>query len=153
MLYNDIEDVKRLVREFEGRRIALEEWTHAAHLAVCCWYVMTKPHDAERLMRTGLQRLNRSLDIITTPTNGYHETLTRFWIAKVRSLVNVCEGTNLAVLNAVLEGLADVELVYFHYSRARISSVEARSEWVEPDLVALPADEEADWEGARQIVG
>jgi len=133
-----MKEVAALVSDFEQQTLPLLEWNHRTHLTVCCWYVMKKPAQAEELMRVGLQRFNRAHGILTTPKSGYHESLTRFWIAKVRGLVEVCTGTDIAVMSAVVQGLADKNLVLFHYSEERINSAEARRTWCEPDLRALP---------------
>lgn len=151
MHYEEMEEVMELVRGFEEQRLPLEAWNHVARLAVSCWYAMKDPDNAEARMRDGIQRLNGALDVIATPTSGYHETLTVFWMAKVRALVEVCEGTDIAVLNAVVGGLADKDLVLFHYSSECITSAEARLHWVEPDLVRLPMDDAATWEAPRRV--
>lgn len=153
MHYKSMQEVESLVTAFEEQTTALEAWTHEAHLAVCCWYVMFSAENAEGQMRSGIRALNRSLGIMSTPTSGYHETLTLFWIAKVRSLVEVCAGPELAVLNAVVGGLADQDLVYFHYSREQIASADARLAWREPDLHRLPAEGIDAWEWPQRSVG
>lgn len=142
-----MEEIRSLLQGFEQRSLPLGAWDHAAHLSVCCWYLMKQPDRAEERMRDGIQRLNRAHGVITTPTSGYHETLTLFWIAKVRALLDVCSGSDLAVIGAVVRGLADKELVLFHYSRERIMSSVARRQWCEPDLRRLPAAEgmPTDW--------
>tara|TARA_R110002096_G_scaffold42143_4_gene113616 strand:+ start:35265 stop:35747 length:483 start_codon:yes stop_codon:yes gene_type:complete len=153
MHYKSMNEVESLVCAFEEQTTSLEEWDHQMHLAVCCWYVMKTPEKAEPLMRNGLKALNknlqstnRTLGVIATPSNEYHETLTLFWIAKVRSLVEVCSGPDIVVLNAVIRGLADPSLVYFHYSHENIDSSEARASWREPDLHRLPVEGTEQWE-------
>lgn len=138
MHYQSIKETEALLRKFECGSLALEEWTHSAHLAVCCLYLMRKPRDATRLLREGIVSLNRANGVISTATSGYHETLTLFWIAKVQGLLDVCVGDELSVLNAVVGGLANKQLVLFHFSRERIMSSEARERWCEPDLRPLP---------------
>ena len=138
MHYRSMKEIEALQRKFERGTVTLEEWTHSAHLAICCWYLMKKPRNAARLLREGIVSLNRANGVISTATSGYHETLTLFWIAKVQGLLDVCEGDDLAVLNAVVGGLANKKLVLFHFSRERIMSSEARNGWCEPDLRPLP---------------
>ena len=148
-----MEEVATLVRNFEEQRLALEDWDHISHLVVCCWLVMRDPNNAEERLRNGIVRLNRSLGVISTATSGYHETLTLFWLAKVRCLVDVCSGTDIAVLRAVVEGLADKNLVYFHYSPECIANEEARQRWVEPDLCHLPVDDVTLWHMPERALG
>ena len=146
-----MKEIETLQIKFERGTVSLEEWTHSAHLAICCWYHMRNPRNAERLLRSGIMSLNRANGVIATATSGYHETLTLFWIAKVQGLLDVCEGDELAVLNAVVGGLANKELVLFHFSRERIMSSEARHNWCEPDLRPLPASNESRWAWHEQI--
>lgn len=153
MHYKSMQEVESLVCAFEEQVTSLEEWDHQMHLAVCCWYVMKSPGFAEEQMRDGIKALNRKLRVMTTPNSGYHETLTLFWVAKVRSLVEVCTGPDVAVLNAVVSGLADKNLVYFHYSPERIASEEARTAWREPDLQRLPAEGLGQWEMPERRAG
>ena len=153
MHYKSMQEVESLVCAFEEQATSLEKWDHQMHLAICCWYVMKTPGAAEESMRDGIQALNRKLGVMTTPSSGYHETLTLFWIAKVRSLVEVCSGPEIAVLNAVVGGLADRSLVYFHYSRELISSNDARRTWREPDLQRLPAEGMGLWELPQRRAG
>lgn len=151
MHYETIIEIEALQRKFERGTLALEDWSHSAHLALCCWYLMRQPRSAESLLREGIQNLNRANGVISTATSGYHETLTLFWIAKVRGLLDVCQGEDLAVLNAVVSGLANKELVLFHFSRERIMSSEARQRWCEPDLRPLPQVQSAGWTPLRML--
>lgn len=153
MYYQSIEEVQVLLTKFERGTLALEQWDHRAHLALCCLYLMNHPRRAEQLIRDGIKSLNRANGVISTPTSGYHETLTLFWIAKVRSLLDVCAGDDLAVVNAVVNGLANKKLVLFHFSRERIMSMEARESWCEPDLQPLPQVEAKRWKWPQRLVG
>ena len=136
MDHKTIEEVKRLVRDFERQTLPLTAWNHRTQLTICCWYALNGER-AEYLMRQGIQRFLKKHGTLTT-TRRYHETLTVFWVAKVQALVEVCSGTDLAVINAVIRGLADKDLVLFHYTRERIMSKTARRNWCEPDLRRLP---------------
>ena len=148
MHYKTMAEVASLVRAFEQRTLSLEDWDHEAHLTICCWYAMRDPANAEDAVRDGIMRLNRTHGVISTPTSGYHETLTLFWITKVRALLEVCSGAEIAVINAVVRGLADKTLVLFHYSEERIMSSEARQHWISPDLHRMPTLAYAERESA-----
>ncbi len=143
MHYKSMEEVKALRIKFERGTLSLEDWSHRAYLALCCWYLTHHPRRAEGLLREGIQSLHRANGVISTARCGYHETLTLFWIAKVRGLLDVCEGKDLAVLNAVVGGLENEDLVLFHFSHERITSSEARLQWCEPDLHPLPTADES----------
>jgi hypothetical protein len=84
------EEVERLVARFEDGTLPKAEWTHRAHLAVALWYGTRLPfEEALVAMRDGIQRNNAAHGVVTTPTGGYHETITRFYM---RSSVSTWRG-------------------------------------------------------------
>ncbi len=74
--YRDASEIRDVVERFEGCDFALAEFTHARHLTVACWYLcsLTREEALER-MRCGLQSF-----IAHHGKQGYHETITRFWM-------------------------------------------------------------------------
>ena len=133
-------EIFSLVRRFDDCTLPREEWTHAAHLTVALWYLLEFdwPQATERVRR-GIQRYNAAHGIRTTPTGGYHETLTLFWLRAVRAFLEAerNEGRALTSLANELVATADSQLPLRHYTRARLFSPEARASWVEPDLKSL----------------
>jgi hypothetical protein len=139
-LYRDAADVRTLVGKFERCTLAREDWTHAAHLTVALWYSMH--YDAAtalELVRRNIKRYNEATGVANTRVRGYHETLTVFWMHTVRTYLETSynEGRSLASLANELVARADKDLPLRHYSRARLFSLEARANWVEPDLEPL----------------
>lgn len=70
----------------------------------------------------------------------YHETLTRFWVRLVDHLAR--SRPDLTTFDAFLAAyphLLDKDLPYRHWRRATMDSPAARADWVEPDLLAMPA--------------
>lgn len=138
-------DIAALISQFQSCTLPREQWTHPAHLKVAFWYLMQEPLlDAVRKIRSGIQRYNTAQGIAMTPTSGYHETLTLFWISLVyqyleqHNLEQHREGGFITLLNGLLETYADPQLPLQYYSRDRLMSWEARTRWVEPDLQPLP---------------
>jgi hypothetical protein len=69
----------------------------------------------------------------------YHETMTRFWVRLVGHMVEVHPDiTAFATFLATFPQLLDKDLPYRHWRRETMAGATARTEWVEPDLVALP---------------
>jgi hypothetical protein len=134
--YRAAADIEALVRAFDDCSLPRAAWTHAAHLTVALWYLLR--HDAEEataLIRAGIQRYNAAHGIITTPTGGYHETLTRFWIRCVRKYLSAhTYDTPLVALANGLCARYDKNTPLKYYSRERLFSAEARAGWIEPDL-------------------
>lgn len=138
--YESADEVVELVREFEACTLPRARWNHYAHLTVALWYAARL--DAENALvavRRGIHRLNEACGVVSTPTSGYHETITRFYMRVVRSFVETeAEGDWAARANRLIERYGERDLPLRHYSKDRLMSTTARAEWVEPDLVPLP---------------
>lgn len=140
LAFGSVEEIHLLVSGFESGRLAREEWTHAAHLSVACWYLVRHPRDvATRMIREGIKRFNDAKGIVTTGESGYHETMTLFWIHVVHSYLCSTARTNyLSLFNELVARYGgDRHLPLEYYSRERLMSPEARAAWVEPDLKTL----------------
>src|SRR5437879_5956474 len=67
---------------FENGSFPKDGWNHAAHLRIAAIYLITHaPEEALRRMRDGVRRYNEAVGGQNTEDSGYHETLTRFWMA------------------------------------------------------------------------
>jgi hypothetical protein len=134
------EEMFELLRRFEDCTLPREEWTHAAHLTVALWHLLQLdwPEAVERV-RGGIRRYNAAHGVRATPTGGYHETLTLFWLRAVRAFLEAerNEARSLVNLANELAETADRNLPLRHYTRERLFSPEARAAWVEPDLRPL----------------
>jgi hypothetical protein len=133
-------EMLELVRRFEDCTLPREEWTHAAHLTVALWHLLQFDWpEALARVRRGIKRYNAAHGIVTTPTGGYHETLTIFWLRTVRAYLEAerNEARALVHLANELAATADKGLPLRHYTRERLFSPEARATWVEPDLEPL----------------
>ncbi len=138
--YRSGEEMFELLRRFEDCTLPREEWTHAAHLTVALWHLLQFdwPEACARVRR-GIKRYNAAHGIPATPTGGYHETLTLFWLRHVRAFLgdHFNEARSLDDLANELAETADKTLPLRHYSRELLFSWEARLGWVEPDLKPL----------------
>ena len=139
--YEAAAEVERVVAGFTNGTLAHDEWTHRAHLTVALWYATHyEAAEALDLVRAGILRLNAAHGVPTTPTRGYHETITRFYMRVVRHFVEQEDGGGdwAARANRFIQRYGHRELPLRHYSEARLKSAEARAGWVEPDLLPLP---------------
>jgi hypothetical protein len=118
-----------------------EAWTHEAHLGVCLW-LLTERADIDVDAEIGglIRRFNESVGGVNDDTQGYHDSITRTYVAGVRRFLAETEETGLAArVNALLlsdMGRRDWPLRF--YSRDLLFSVPARRGFIEPDLVPLP---------------
>jgi hypothetical protein len=134
------DEVVELIREFEACTLPRARWNHRAHLTVALWYAThLDTDDALDAVRRGILRLNEACGVVSTPTSGYHETITRFYMRVVRHFVEAEPEADWAVrANRLIARFGEKELPLRHYSRGRLMSPAARAQWVEPDLVPLP---------------
>lgn len=118
-----------------------EAWTHEAHLGACLWLLTERPDiDIDAEIGTIIRRFNESVGGVNDDHNGYHDSITRAYVAGVRLFLADAEEGGLAErVNALLlsdMGCRDWPLRF--YSRDRLFSVSARRGFVEPDLAPLP---------------
>jgi hypothetical protein len=131
-----------LIARFEEGTLAKEEWTHRAHLTVGLWYASRLPYeDALVAVREGILRLNAVHGVPTTPTRGYHETITRFYVRVLCDYVASEEELPMRSwperVTRLLARYGDRELPLRHYTKDLLMSPKARFGWVEPDLLPL----------------
>lgn len=131
VVYLNEDAVREVIRKFEQCEYEPAEFTHARHLTVACWYLCTLSADeALNRMRTHLQNFSAHHG-----KQGYHETITRFWIEFLDgALRRQCEDNSvLDRVNAVATRYPK-DTLFDHYTRERVMSDTAKREWVEPDL-------------------
>jgi hypothetical protein len=134
--YTEIE-IDSLMRRFEARKLPEEEWTHEAHLFVAIdyysKYTLSKALD---LLRENISRHNESTSGINTDTDGYHETITKFWlIIADKFLENNSFESSLEACNAFINSkFGGSKFPFIYYSENVLFSVQARHNWIEPDL-------------------
>ena len=140
--FEDPSEIERLLAGFEDCSLPKALWTHRAHLAVAVCYRERLPYNrALNSMRDGIQRYNQAVGGANTETSGYHETITRFYLWLVDHCIanGKLPGGNLADrVNSLYDRYGARHLPLRHWSRERLMSVEARREWVEPDVWPLP---------------
>jgi len=124
--------------QFERGTLPKPIWTHAAHLAVGAWYVVTFPEGAAiDRVRTGIQHYNVCVGTANTEDGGYHETLTLFWLNMIRGFLDKCSmsGKLDKVRSVVKEFGGRRDLFKQYYSFEVVGSREARARWVPPDRI------------------
>jgi len=135
-------EIEHLGEGLLTRNLALEEWTHEAHLAATTYLLLRHPEinlDAE--LRGLIRRFNESVGGGNDDTQGYHDTITRVFLHGIRLFL--AEADRSAPLHQLVNDLLFSPMgrrdwPARFYSRERLFSVEARRGFVEPDLAALP---------------
>lgn len=134
-------DIRALGEGLLACTLPREAWTHEAHLGACLWLLTERPDiDVDAEIGTIIRRFNESVGGVNDDTQGYHDSITRAYVAGVRWFLSATTETELeARVNALLlsdAGRRDWPLRF--YSRDRLFSVEARRGFVEPDLAPFP---------------
>lgn len=137
LTYESANEVEVLVRGFETCSLPPTAFDHRAHLAVAVWYLRrsTSIEEAGKGMRAGLLRF---LNHLGDPA-AYNETITLFWLKRLRSFLDTQDTSAPldALANAALEHCGDPPLIFYYYSKERLTSDEAKAGWLEPDLRPL----------------
>jgi len=105
------------------------------------WHVHTYGKDeALARLRVGIRRLNESHGTPNSPTHGYHETITRAYVQLLDEFLNACPASMPLidrVTRLLASPLASKDVLLRFYSHERLTSREARLDWVEPDIREL----------------
>lgn len=135
-----LSEVEELIAAFEDCTLPREQWSHHAHLLVGYWYVSRYPvEEATVRVREGIQKYNAAYGVAMTPTGGYHETITIFFIHVISRFIESygrdhAEDEIIALL--LQSPCADKHYLFEFYSKERLFSWEARTSYLEPDLIS-----------------
>ena len=134
-------DIRALGEGLLACTLPREAWTHEAHLGACLWLLSERPDiDVDAEIGTIIRRFNESVGGVNDDTQGYHDSITRAYVAGVRLFLTETSEAGLAArVNSML--LSDVgrrDWPLRFYSRDLLFSVAARRRFVEPDLAPLP---------------
>lgn len=135
-------EIEHLGEGLLSRTLSRAEWTHEAHLAATTYLLLRRPDvDIDKELPGIIRRFNESVGGVNSDTEGYHETITRVFLHGVRLFLAEAD-PNAPIHELVNElllspmGRRDWPLRF--YSPARLFSVEARRNFVAPDIAALP---------------
>jgi hypothetical protein len=132
------------VHRWDAGRLTKPEWTHAAHVGTAAYYAFNLEVEAlfER-MKAGIIHHNESVGTANTEDNGYHETLTRFWVETIAKFVrseNFSTRFEAVKHTANLFG-EDRDRHRLYYSFDVVRDRRARREWIKPDREPPPAED------------
>jgi hypothetical protein len=132
--------IDAFLHAFETCTLPKSEWTHSAHIFTGACLVHTLGESAAiDQMRLSIRRYNESIGGQNTPTSGYHESVTVFWIKLLAAFHRESQPTsraNFAAL-AVEHFAAQRDLFGRFYDFDLAASTEARQRWIPPTLQPL----------------
>ena len=124
------------------RNLPREEWTHEAHLAATTYLLLRHPEiDLDKELPGFIRSYNESAGGVNSDTEGYHDTITRVYLHGIRLFLSEADQRkplHELVNELLLAPVGRREWPLRFYSRGHLLSVEARREFVPPDVTALP---------------
>jgi hypothetical protein len=137
--YQSDEEVVELLARVESCAIRPSEFGHRQHLAAALVYVLEEMGGgppAHARLRALILRLLAHHQITE---QVYHETLTDFWLRRVRAFARDRDDAKplYQLANELCEQCGDARLVFGYYSERLVKSDAARERVVGPDLKAL----------------
>ncbi len=141
-LFTTDAEIEHIGEGLLARTLPRAEWTHEAHLAATTYLLLRRPDvDIDKELPGIISRYNESVGGVNSDTEGYHDTITRAFLAGVQLFLSEADPTEPLhdLVNELLlspMGRRDWPLRF--YSPARLLSVDARRGFIEPDLAALP---------------
>ena len=119
-----------------------EEWTHEAHLAATTYLLLKRPHvDLDKELPGIIRRFNESVGGVNSDTAGYHETITCVFLHGVRLFLaeaDLDEPLHELINELLMSPMGRRDWPLRFYSPERLFSVEARRDFIKPDIAALP---------------
>ena len=137
--YSEVE-IDSLINRFENKKLPKVEWTHEAHLVVAIWYCQKHPfEEALKITRENITNHNTAVGTPNTDTEGYHETITKFWLLVAHDFLKSQKSHSISELcnNFINSDRAQSKFPLNYYSEELLFSVNARHFWVDPDLKNL----------------
>jgi hypothetical protein len=121
---------------FSGGRLRNDEFHHRDHLRLT-WLMLRRlgSEAGGEAVAAGIRRFAAAHGHVSR----YHETMTRFWIRLVDHSMRVRPAASFEELLQAFPMLLDKSLPFRHWTRERMMSEAARRDFVEPDLLRLPA--------------
>ena len=141
-LFHSDAEIARIGDGLVARTLPRPEWTHEAHLAATTYLLLRRTDiDLDKQLPALIRRYNESVGGVNSDSEGYHETITRVFLHGVRlflSEADTSEPLHELVNELLLSPMGRRDWPLRFYSPERLFSVEARREFVPPDLTALP---------------
>ena len=141
-LFNSDAEIEHIGEGLLACTLPREEWTHEAHLAATAYLLLKLPDvDLDKVLPDIIRKYNESVGGVNSDSEGYHETITRVFLRGVRLFLAEADLKKplYDLVNELLlspMGRRDWPLRF--YSPQRLFSIEARREWIPPDIASIP---------------
>ena len=132
-----LETAEAMIDGFTNCTLPLSEWDHGTHLVAGLYLIAKYDEAAYSVMKTRLLNFTKHYG-----KDGYHETMTRFWIWAIKKYMEDENGPikwNQKQLDAIIfnEELTRKNLWNDYYSLELMQSDDARNKFLDPDLTPM----------------
>jgi hypothetical protein len=115
------------------RTLPKPEWTHDGHLLACISLVRRHGAvEALRVLRGAIPPYNVATGVANTPTGGYHDTITVYYVWAIDRLLARGLTTEEILAHSIVERTA----AFAHWDRDVLMSPAARAAWMPPQRAA-----------------
>lgn len=128
---------QQFARDFASGALPPADFTHEGHLRLAYVYLCEQNlESAYSRLKTELQAFLRRNKV---DPKKYHETMTRAWMMAVDAFMHrIGETGDFAEFKTKSAPLLSTQVMFTHYSEELLLSEQARIEFIEPDLQAIP---------------
>jgi len=136
MFINTVEEFEEFAKSFNHYTLPKNQWTHKAHFVIGLWLILRHGlENARSIARDGITKYNEATGVANTEHDGYHETITMFYLDAINQFVK--ENDDLSEVD-LLTKLLNSEIInkdypLNFYSAETLFSTEARLNWLKPD--------------------
>ncbi|MEM9586057.1 MAG: hypothetical protein AAGA03_02145 [Planctomycetota bacterium] len=133
-------DDEQFLVDFQDCQLPINQWHHREHVKLAYLYLRRHSFDqALCRIREGIKAYNAAHQIPSSPTSGYHETMTQAWLHLVQfALKQYGASENADAFCDDHPELSQKKTLRLFYSPERFMSAEAKTSFVEPDLTPFP---------------
>ena len=138
MIYKTRTEIETLIDSLVDCTLPRPLWTHAAHLAA--GFCMLHRYELEKVvndMPKVIRAYNEATGTPNTDTEGYHHTLTLFYLRELDAYIqSLPKGYDFvkACHNIISGEIGAVDYPFKFYSKEKLFSLEARHGWADADL-------------------
>jgi len=132
-------EISHIYDGFKALTLPKDEWTHEAHLVTALSLLFDHGlTTAEAIMPDMIRNYNTSRGGINSTTDGYHHTITIFYLRVIEKFRNKNMGLEFGELASRLlsSRIAEPYFTLNYFSKEHLFTPEARLGLVEPDIQA-----------------
>jgi hypothetical protein len=113
------------------RTLPKPEWTHEGHLLACLELVRRfGAAEALAILRAAIPPYNEATGVANTPTGGYHDTITVYYVWAIDRLL----GAGRTIAEVLADRLAERTALLDWWETDIVMSPAARAAWVPPTI-------------------